>query len=222
MIFLFLSSADWLNLIINQRSNFMFWKFVLFFTAILGLYFGFKFLFSTFKTYEEPIYRMIFRQKPYEIREYEEMMVVASDQTGSRKRGIREGFKLLFAYISGANAAKQKISMTTPVMQIGTSDFWTVEFVLPRYLGDKDIPRPTHTSVKIKKIQKGRYAVIRFSGLIREKQLNQKLEDLKLFIIQHDCKIKHSPIFAFYDPPWTPSFLKRNEIWIQVEDDCQK
>lgn len=200
----------------------MFWKFLLFFTAILGLYFGFKFLFSTFKTYEEPIYRTIFRQKPFEIREYEEMMVVASDQIGSRKKGIREGFKLLFAYISGANVAKQKISMTTPVMQIGTEGFWTVEFVLPRYLGDKDIPKPTHESVQIKKIEKGRYAVIRFSGATREKLLNQKLEDLKLFIIQHDCKIKHSPIFAFYDPPWTPSFLRRNEIWIQVEDDCQK
>ena len=198
----------------------MVWKFLFLMTTIIGLYLGFKFLFSTFKTYEEPLYRTVFQEKSFEIREYEEMMVVASDQIGSRKHGIQEGFKQLFAYISGANESKQKISMTTPVIQIGTTGFWTIEFVLPRYLSEDDIPKPKNPAVFVKKIEKKRYAVIRFSGSIRNKRLSQKLEDLKLMIIRHHCKIQHSPIYAFYDPPWTPSFLRRNEIWIQVEDDC--
>ena len=46
----------------------MVWKFLFLMTTIIGLYLGFKFLFSTFKTYEEPLYRTVFQEKSFEIR----------------------------------------------------------------------------------------------------------------------------------------------------------
>jgi DNA gyrase inhibitor GyrI len=195
-------------------------KLLILMVLAFGLYWGFKWLFNSFQNHEEPIYRIIYQEKPFEIREYEEMNVISTDISGTRQKSIQSGFRYLFAYISGQNTQKKKISMTRPVMQIAHLGNWRIEFPLPRYLAEEAIPLPNNPDVSIQKIQKTRYAVIRFSGTIRDKILNQKLEDLKTFIIKRNCKIQYYPLYAFYNPPWTPSFLKRNEIWLQIDDAC--
>ena len=196
----------------------MLWKLFFLFLLLIGMYLGFKFLFGSFKTVEEPIYHTIFQKKPYEIREYEEMDVVAIQQYGTRKHALRSGFKHLFAYLSGHNLQNKKINMTAPVLQMGVLDEWMVEFVLPRYL--EPIPQPLESSIRIQFRPRARYAVIRFSGRITKVVLERKLESIKDFIIHRNCTMKKKPIFAFYNPPWTPFFLKRHEIWIEVEEDC--
>jgi hypothetical protein len=32
-----------------------------------------------------------------------------------------------------------------------------------------------------------------------------------------DLRVLSPPVFAYFDPPWTPGFLRRNEVMLQTE-----
>ena len=194
----------------------IFFGLVIFFS----LWFAFRLFFSSVKNYEEPKYHVVFQQKPFEIRDYEDMMIATSKQDGQRELSIQKGFRKLFGYISGQNQLKKQITMTTPVIQSEANNQWHISFVLPRYLKKTDIPNPVDSSVEVQSILHGRYVVIRFSGRLSEKILNKQKDQLKAFINQRGCQIIQGPIYAFYNPPWTLPFLRRHEIWFQVAQDC--
>ncbi len=187
---------------------------------LFGLWFSFKILFSMLKHYEEPIYESVFQQKPYEIRDYKTMQQVITQEVGSRKLAIQSGFQSLFRYISGANQARKKISMTTPVLQSMSQEKWKIAFVMPRYLKKEEIPHPIDAKLKVEEVTNGRYAVIRFSGSINKRSLLKQQKNLETFVAKRHCAIIQGPIFAFYDPPWTLPFLRRNEIWFQIDKNC--
>lgn len=106
--------------------------------------------------------------------------------------------------------------MTAPVIQEGEDNSWKVRFVMPySYTMDK-LPKPNNDSVKLKKVPSKRFAVIRFSGMAAEESLKSNTEELQTFVRTKELNAISEPTYAFFNPPWTLPFLRRNEVMVEV------
>lgn len=180
---------------------------------------------------EEAEYTVIAVVDDIEVRDYEPSIVAETlvdedfEDAGSR------AFRKLFKYISGDNTARDKIAMTSPVSQEKRSekiamtspveqrpaeDGWAVSFMMPASYTMETIPLPTNPDVVIREIPAYRAAAIRFSGRWTEKNYRKHLAQLKDWISGNGYKAKGEPVWARYDPPFKPWFMRRNEILIAV------
>lgn len=156
--------------------------------------------------YETAPYKVIRADGAFEIREYPELKIATTPRDADNSSFMR-----LFRYIDGGNAAKEKISMTTPVFMMDGK----MAFVVPEK-HKKDTPAPASTQVNVDTMKARRVAVHRFSGSqTRELEL-QALSKLKVWMQQNKLKEDGAPFSAYYDPPWTPGFLRRNEVLVPI------
>ncbi len=176
---------------------------------------------------EEPRYKVIESHGRIEVREYGPMIVAETQVSGIRKEAIRQGFRCIAAYIFGSNTSAQKIAMTAPVIQQQTDTpcdsaepverkAWTVRFVMPETYTIEILPAPNDSKVKLLSLGARRYVVIRFSGSSNDENIRQHLAILQKHVNEQDMSIVGHPVMAFYNPPWTLPFLRRNEIWLEI------
>jgi DNA gyrase inhibitor GyrI len=92
-----------------------------------------------------------------------------------------------------------------------------MQFVVPAEVAKEGAPTPSQDSVSLKRNPGGPYAVLRHRGWGRGEERREKLEQLRKEIEKRGLKGKGDPMFAGYDPPWTPGFLRRNEVLIPIE-----
>jgi hypothetical protein len=118
----------------------------------------------------------------------------------------------------------EKIAMTAPVIteekqeEGGEKKIVTMQFVLPaKYTTVEAAPAPTDERVKIKGVPSKKMGVITFSGNADDKLTAEQLEKLKTALQAAGYKISGEHILARYNPPWTPWFLKTNEVMLPVE-----
>jgi DNA gyrase inhibitor GyrI len=163
--------------------------------------------------YAEPKYRSIKQDGHFSIREYDPIVVAETPVKSGD--GMNSGFGRLFKFITGENSSKQKISMTTPVlMSAGTNA--TMAFVMPADATSASLPKPADGGVVIKTIDGGRFAVFRFSGNRELAGQNRAAEQLFAWAKANGYKPGPQALFAFYDPPWIPGFLRRNEAMVRI------
>lgn len=179
---------------------------------------------------EQPFYQVVQSIGDIEIRDYPPLIVAETEVTGTRKAAINAGFREIADYIFGNNAPNSKVAMTAPVIQQPSAkiamtapvtqqlagDSWTVRFIMPSGYTMETLPRPGNAAVKLMEIPARRFAVIRFSGLAGEGSLADHTARLKAFIKTGTFTALASPTFAFYNPPWTLPFLRRNEVMIEI------
>lgn len=165
-----------------------------------------------------------------EIRDYAPMIVAEVQVSGERSESINQGFRLIADYIFGNNAPAQKIAMTAPVIQQssekiamtapviqqGNGKEWQVRFVMPTNYTLETLPKPNNNAVKLHEIAGKRFVVIEFSGIASTESLSSHTATLNEFISSENLKPLSTPIFAFYNPPWTLPFLRRNEVMIEI------
>ena len=151
--------------------------------------------------------------------------------SGERKIAINAGFRLLADYIFGNNASNeqiamtapvvqqkgQKIPMTAPVTQIKENDQWLVEFTMPSKYSMDDLPKPNNSQVLLKNKELGLTAAIRFSGVWSQRSLDLNHAKLKVYLMKNSYKQIGEAEYAFYNPPWTLPFLRRNEIICKIK-----
>jgi len=115
--------------------------------------------------YESAEYKVVEKDGKFEVREYTDLMLVAT-RTKLDAQGRDGSFMKLFRYISGANASDKKIAMTTPVFMENDKSESAVQmgFVMPKEIADSEVPAPTGPGVEVRKRVGGRFAVVRFSG----------------------------------------------------------
>lgn len=180
---------------------------------------------------ETPKYTVIQQEGTIEIRSYPPMMVAQVQVSGPRKDSIRAGFKILADYIFGNNTPQKdismtapvqiqkstKISMTAPVQQQQMDGEWVVSFVMPREFNLKTLPKPNNKVIHVKQIPTTRLLAIRFKGGSSDDNLEKHRKLLTDFASQHNIPLVGAPIYAFYNPPWTLPFLRRNEIMYALE-----
>jgi effector-binding domain-containing protein len=165
--------------------------------------------------YESPEYTVVRKQGAFEIRDYPSLTMVS---TAMQHRGSDGAFMKLFRYISGRNEQIQKISMTTPVLMTGTES-GTMSFVVPKEVARKGAPAPSNPDVSLHEFPAARYAVYRFSGSSKPGPSEKAASKLLAWTASEHLNTKGSPLFACYNPPWTPGFMRRNEVLIQLSPD---
>ena len=63
----------------------------------------------------------------------------------------------------------------------------------------------------------GRFEALRFRGGRNPKNEAAALQQLKDWMTAADLRVLSPPVFAYFDPPWTPGFLRRNEVMLRTE-----
>ena len=151
----------------------------------------------------------------FAVRDYPALMVAETPMT--RIRNDTDGsFMRLFRFITGKNEAKQKIAMTTPVFMSGSGANAAMAFVLPAKLPAGKVPKPTDGAVRVQEWPAGRFAVPRFCGGRNPKNEAAALQQLKDWMKAEGLSVLSPPVFAYFDPPWTPGFLRRNEVMLRT------
>jgi len=166
--------------------------------------------------YESAPYQVVRTDGKFELRDYPALMVVETPMA----RGGNEAdgsFNRLFRFITGGNDAKQKIAMTTPVFMSGNESNRTMAFVLPAKLNAATAPKPADGAVTVRELPGGRFAALRFSGGRNPKREAETLARLQTWLAAQGLKASAAPVYGYFDPPWTPSFLRRNEVMLRTE-----
>ena len=164
--------------------------------------------------YESAPYSVVLSGGAYELRDYPELAIVQTQMPDSGANGGNAGFGKLFRYISGNNKSQESIAMTTPVFI--SQEPRTMAFVLPAKSSAEQAPAPLDSSLSLKKIPAGRFAVLRFSGARSAEKESEALALLKNWMAEKELASVDSPVFGYFDPPWTPSFLRRNEVMLRL------
>lgn len=185
--------------------------------------------------YDEPAFTVSKAENGVELRDYAPLIAAEVEVTGERKEAINQGFRLIADYIFGNNAPNAKIAMTAPVIQQaegtkkgesiamtapviqqGKGQNWKVQFIMPPEYTLETLPKPVNPLVKIKEIAGKKMVAIRFSGSTGDENIAKHTALLREYIKANKIQTTGEPVLAFYDPPWTLPFLRRNEVMLEI------
>jgi hypothetical protein len=183
---------------------------------------------------EEAEFTLIHKENNFEIREYSPRIIAQVSVSGNFNDSSSAGFKSLADYIFGNNVindksqkiamtapvvaepTSEKITMTAPVLAEGKNSEWLISFVMPKEYSMESLPKPNNSAVVLIERPRERYAVVVFSGLVRESSYNEKATLLNEFVKIQGLSSVGSLLIARYNPPWTLPFFRRNELMVKV------
>lgn len=170
--------------------------------------------------YESAPYKVVRSDGKFELRDYPALTVVETPM--ANPDGSDGSFTRLFRFITGANEGKQKIAMTTPVFMSCSAANLTMAFVLPAKLKKGSVPKPADGELTVRELPAGRFAVLRFSGGRNAKHEAETLVRLQSWLERERLTAVSGPVYGYFDPPWTPTFLRRNEVMLRTEREKTK
>lgn len=180
---------------------------------------------------EEPDYQVVRELPGVEVRQYAGYAVAEVVVPGPSDEAGNRAFPILAGYIFGKNkgerklamtapvtqtAAPVKLDMTAPVTQSATDGGFLVQFVLPKGVTASTAPEPVDARIRLRDVQPGPVAVIRYSGFWSEENYNQHLAQLQAALRNAKLSWEGEPVYSRYNAPFTPWFLRRNEIWLPL------
>jgi effector-binding domain-containing protein len=195
---------------------------------------------------EEAVYTVEKTDGDLEVRRYAPQVVAETVVDGTLEEAGNKAFRPLFNYISGANRSQgkiamtapvgqrvegqkiamtapvtqqregEKIAMTAPVGQVALSNQWAVTFMMPTNFTMETLPAPTDEKVRLRAIPARRMAAVRYSGTWTQKRYERNLARLREWMKAQGVVAAGDPIWARYNPPFTPWFLRRNEILVPI------
>jgi len=170
---------------------------------------------------EQQRYQVVRESGGFELREYEPHVLAEVRVRGAFESAGSTAFRPLVSYIGGRNASGQKIAMTAPVIQApdATGTEHEVAFVMPAGSTLAAMPEPTDAGVSMREVGTELVAAVRFSGRWSEGVFAERSAALLGWVRDEGLEPTGPPRFARYDPPWTPWFLRRNEVLIPVTGD---
>ncbi len=167
---------------------------------------------------EQQPYEVLKQYPGFELRRYPEHLVAEVDVTGSFGVAGNLAFPKLARYIGGHNRASRKVAMTAPVVQEQDprSGVFVVGFVMPSGIAADDVPQPLDSSVRTRRIPAQTAAALTFSGRWSRSTYEARTEELLDLLAKAQLSVVGRPRYARFDPPWTPWFLRKNEVVIPV------
>jgi effector-binding domain-containing protein len=181
---------------------------------------------------EKLAYEVLKGEGALELRRVAPHVVAETEVVGNFEDVGSEAFRRLVRYISGDNRARsevamtapvtqepasQEIAMTAPVTQQREGDRYRVSFVMPAEYTLDSLPEPTDPRVQLRAEPARTMATIRYSGFWSRGRYERHERELLAWIESRGLRIVGRPVWARYDPPFMPWFLRRNEILIEVE-----
>jgi len=187
---------------------------------------------------ERPDYEVVERHDAFELRRYPSY-VVAETVVRADFEGVGEqGFPVLADYIGGKNQGNQEIAMTSPVnlapaeqsgdaidaqmpvVQGPSGDeagTYTLSFIMPAQHTMETLPEPSDPRVRLRRVDERLMAALRYSGTWTKDRYRKRERRLLEAVRKAELDPVGEPVFARYDPPLTPWFLRRNEVLVEVE-----
>ena len=179
---------------------------------------------------EEQKYTVERKFPKFEVRRYGACVFADVTVTGDFESAGSAGFRPLISYISGNNKPNSKIAMTAPVVQQPVSKIAMtspvlqqssgqeniISFVMPAGMTLDALPIPSSSNVSLREVPEQLVAVTRFSGRWTMAIYMKLVDELENSIAEAGFTPNGSPRFARFDPPWTPWFMRRNEIQIPI------
>ncbi|MEM9725953.1 MAG: heme-binding protein [Pseudomonadota bacterium] len=189
---------------------------------------------------ETPPYAVLEQDDDIEIRRYEPQIVAEYTSTGPRREAASAAFRPLANYIFAKGVeerADTKISMTAPVTQTpqtdtgpiamtapvtqsaadgAADDAWTVRFIMPAEYTMETLPTPANPAVRLVEEPETTMLAIRFSGVARDDRVARHERKLRDWAAAKGLTLVEPPTYAYYNAPFTPGFLRRNEVLFEV------
>jgi hypothetical protein len=184
---------------------------------------------------EQQAYQVLHQYPGFELRHYPAYVVAEVEVSGDFDRASNAGFGPLVSFIGGRNHSSRRIAMTAPVIQEPSgadgmkiamtapviqepsgSQRHIVQFVMPAEMPLEAMPTPADSRVALRLVPAHDAAVVRYSGFASASKYDSKLTALIAALSQVGLAQAGTPRSARFDPPWTPPFLRRNEVIVPV------
>lgn len=179
---------------------------------------------------EEPQYEVVRTYESFEVRRYPAYLVAETLVGAAAEDAGNQGFRILAGYIFGKNKGDRKIAMTAPVAQAPARIAMTapvaqsaaaggqvIQFAMPREWTLETLPEPLDARVVLREVPARTLAVIGYSGTWSQGRYEEHLKKLQDAVAEAGLSWRGEPVWARYDPPWKPWFLRRNEIWLVLD-----
>ena len=218
------------RLIISREKNYLLRKpRVNIFSLLIFIFWG-----TNLSALEEPKYSVLKEYENFEIRNYASYLVAEVDIEGSYNKTGNEAFRILAGYIFGDNQSSTKMNMTAPVeseaiqpserMNMTAPVFsnknvngYTYRFVMESKYTQETLPVPNNSKIRITEIKDRVMAVISFSGRWSQKNFEKHEQILVNDLKNEGIGVASEAIYARYNAPFTPWFLRRNEIMFEID-----
>ena len=203
----------------------------LFKTFVISLPFLVIFSIKPALAIEEAKYDLVSEHGDIEVRLYSPHIVAETVVYEDIEEAGNAAFQRLFGYITGSNTSQADIAMTAPVSQqpsneeiamtapVGqqqSGDGWAISFMMPNTYTIETLPVPEDDRVVLRQVPSQTIAAIRYSGFWSESNYLEHKAELENWIEQSGYKINDQAIWARYNAPFTPWFLRRNEVLIPI------
>ena len=179
---------------------------------------------------EEPQYSSRPLTASVQIRQYSSRVAAETTVLADDDRARSEGFRRLAGYIFGKNQRQAKIAMTAPVAQQSDTIAMTapvsqlssptggsiIRFYMPAKWTLASLPTPGDESIRLTEVPAQTLAVLRFSGDRSAATVAKRTDELLNTLRDSNIKTSGDPQAWFYDPPWTLSCARRNEIAVPI------
>ncbi len=185
---------------------------------------------------EQTDYTVLEKKNEYEIREYPAHIVAQTKVQGSYGESMNSGFGIVAGYIFGGNTKKESIAMTAPVVAqnqksekvsesiamtapvVATTegDSYIISFSMPRSYTLETLPTPNDPRVEIVMIPPKKYAVMQFSWYRSDARVKSMQEKLRAALARDGIVIEGNMAYAGYNAPWTPPWMTRNEVLVEI------
>lgn len=180
---------------------------------------------------EEPDYEVIRSLGNVELRRYAAYVVAEVVLDTSAEEAGGQAFPILAGYIFGKNkgaktfamtapvtqtAVPARLDMTAPVTQVAVAGGMRVQFVLPKEVTLATAPEPIDQRVQLRVVPAATWAVIRYSGTWSQSNYLEHLRELSAVLEAAAVLTQGEPVLARYNAPFTPWFMRRNEIWLSL------
>ena len=162
---------------------------------------------------EEPAFTAIGTIGAVELRRYAPSIQARTSLSDSGQTNA--GFRRLAGFIFGGNDENMKIAMTAPVEETLEPEP-TMAFTMPSEHRMEDLPTPDDGAVQLVEVPERTVAVIAFSGWATGGKVADKTEELLATLETSGIEITSPPSLNQYNPPWTPPFMRRNEIMVGI------
>ncbi len=185
---------------------------------------------------ETPKYDIVSTHEGYEIRQYRDHIVAEVTVQGNYTEALNQGFRKIAGYIFGGNTASGSIAMTAPVLhekkaesekiamtapvihgKTDQGDRYTVAFVMPSAYTMETLPKPNNAEVNLRAVPAKKYAALRFMGYAPESKTEKKTQQLLDSLKRDNVTTVGVPTIAEYQPPWSPPFMRHNEILVEIQ-----